>query len=123
MCKLIYACVVLDQPGEGRAGVIRLAADGTRQEMDAPAHISLPARTDYEVVDQATPIVLARPSNTPIALPLLHVERGFGKAVHLPCLSAATIPIDLRVAERDKPQRQIVSVEAFRVPANRNDRQ
>ena len=56
-------------------------------------------------------------------LPLLHIERGFGKAVHFPCLPATTIPINSCVPERGKPQRQIVAVEAFRVPAYRDNRQ
>ena len=65
------------------------------------------------------------PGKLPLAqggLPLLHVERGFGQAVHLPCLPATAIPIDPCVPQRDKPQRQIVAVEAFRVPADRDNR-
>ena len=56
------------------------------------------------------------------ALPLLHVQFGLRQLVHLPCLSAAAIPVDLRVAKRGQTQRQIAAVEAFRVPADRDDR-
>ena len=34
----------------------------------------------------------------------------------------AAVPIDLRIAERDQAQCQIASVEAFRVPADRDNR-
>ena len=53
--------------------------------------------------------------------PVLHVDRGLPQPVHLPCLSAAAVPVDVGVSECDKPQREVAAVETLRVPADRDD--
>ena len=57
-----------------------------------------------------------------LGLPGLHRRWFLGKPVYFPCFAATPIPADISVAQRDKAQRQIAAVEAFRTKADRDDR-